>query len=223
MEKLIRSLIERGKRIYIGAEAIIYFVKYIDEEAILKQRIGKRYRDPVIDNILVKSRTYKEATALKIAEDLSIPTPKLFYSSIKDGVLVMSFVRGTLLRDALITGLVSEKDKKNIFLVLGNYLARLHNNNITHGDLTTSNIILTDEEEIYLIDFGLANLNSSYEEKSVDIEMFERVLISSHSDEADKLFKFFLDGYLNSVDNPGEILRRYNIIKRRGRYHVVQS
>ena len=223
MEELVRRLIRRGRQIHRGAEAIIYLVEYIGEETILKQRIGKRYRDTAIDRFLIKSRTYKEAVALKTAEDLSVPTPRLYYSSIRDGVLVMSFIKGILLRDALLQRRVDEELKKEIFMKIGYYLAILHNNDITHGDLTTSNIILTGNSEIYLIDFGLANLNSDYEEKSVDVEMFERVLISTHSDEAGKLFKFFLDGYINNVDNSSEIMRRYHIIKKRGRYHAIQS
>lgn len=223
MEELIRLLIKEGRMLYRGAEAVIYLVDYIGENSILKRRVGKKYRDPHIDSVLVRSRTYKEAAALKIAEDLSIPAPKLYYASIRDGVLIMSYIEGVLLRDALIKREISDDLKRELFIRIGGYLAKLHNNKVTHGDLTTSNIILTSGNEVYLIDFGLTNLNSSYEEMSVDVEMFERVLISTHSDEADELFKLFMEGYVSNVINPDEVLRRYNFIKRSGRYHAIQG
>ncbi len=221
MEDVASIIVEKGKVFHRGAEAIIYIVHYLGEKAVLKHRVRKKYRDPVMDSAIIKSRTYKEAYVLKILEDINIPAPRLYYASIKDGILIMSYIEGELLRDVLLRNRISDKMKIDIFRKLGEYISNMHNNGITHGDLTTSNIIFTEDEEIYLIDFGLANINSSIEEKSVDIEMFDRVLVSTHTNDAEMLFKAFIDAYTENAVKAEEILKRYQVIKRSGRYHEV--
>lgn len=223
MENLVGRFINKGRLIHKGAEADIYLINYMGQKTILKIRVRKKYRDKSIDNFLVRSRTYKEAYVLEAAEKLGVPAPRLIFASINGGYLIMTYIRGGILRDLLLRKVIAEETKELIFRRLGMYLALLHNNGFTHGDLTTSNIIVSKGEDLYLIDFGLANLNSSDEEKSVDVEMFERVLLSTHTDEAKKLFQWFIDEYIKYIRNPDEILRRYKIIKRSGRYHAQKS
>ncbi len=223
MENVVVGFVNKGRLIHKGAEANIYLLDYMGEATVLKIRVRKKYRDKLIDRYLVRSRTYKEAYVLEVAEKLGVPAPRLIYASINGGILIMSYIGGEILRDLLLHNMLSEKEKEFIFRRLGMYLSRLHNNGITHGDLTTSNIIISGKKELYLIDFGLANLNSSDEEKSVDVEMFERVLLSTHTGEAGKLFRWFIDEYVRYIENPDEILRRYRIIKRSGRYHAQKS
>ena len=223
MESVVMEFVNKGRLIHKGAEADIYLVNYMGEESILKVRVRKMYRDRSIDDYLVRSRTYKEAYVLEAAEKLGVPAPRLIYASINGGFLIMTYIKGEILRDLLLRNVLSEEAKEGIFRRLGVYLARLHNNGFSHGDLTTSNIIISGEGELYLIDFGLANLNSSDEEKSVDVEMFERVLLSTHTSEAEKLFQWFIDEYVWHIENPDEILRRYRVIKWSGRYYAQKS
>jgi TP53 regulating kinase and related kinases len=49
-----------------------------------------------------------------------------------------------------------------------------------HGDLTTSNILLNEQEEMVLIDFGLGGGDGSAEDKAVDIYVLERALAATH-------------------------------------------
>lgn len=48
---------------------------------------------------------------------------------------------------------------------IGSVVAKLHDNNIIHGDLTTSNFLVrnaaSDDPQLILIDFGLTSLESS--------------------------------------------------------------
>jgi len=157
---------------------------------------------------------------LRLAEKIGVPSPKLIYASLRDGALIMSYINGSLLKDLLLRRILKRNEEKRVFETIGRYIAILHNNGVTHGDLTTSNILISRDKSLFFIDFGLANLDSSYEDKSVDIEMFERVLISTHTDKASELFNWFLNGYVDYADDPDEVLRRYEVIKRSGRYYV---
>ncbi|CAF4890070.1 unnamed protein product, partial [Rotaria magnacalcarata] len=45
---------------------------------------------------------------------------------------------------------------ENLAQQIGTIIARLHQAQIVHGDLTTSNMLLKDNDQLYLIDFGLS-------------------------------------------------------------------
>jgi Kae1-associated kinase Bud32 len=99
----------------------------------------------------------------------------------------------------------------------------LHTNGHIHGDITTSNVIVTQNEDLFLIDFGLHGYSDSIEDKSVDLHLLKRVLISSHGDHFKLCFDAFIDGYRSefrerSVNNCNEIIKNISTIETRGRY-----
>ena len=61
----------------------------------------------------------------------------------------MQYVDGKLIRD------MDEKSIPKTCLQIGKIVGKLHTNGVMHGDLTTSNFILT-KKNLFLIDFGLA-------------------------------------------------------------------
>lgn len=68
---------------------------------------------------------------------------------------------------------------------LGNILAKMHDIDLIHGDLTTSNILIsknfTDKSIVlYFIDFGLSFQRNTIEDKAVDLYVLERAFLSSH-------------------------------------------
>src|SRR3989338_6709944 len=70
------------------------------------------------------------------------------------------------------------KKKKNC-KVIGKNIALLHQQEIIHGDLTTSNMILKGEE-VYFIDFGLSFIDPKAEHKAVDLHLLRQALESKH-------------------------------------------
>ncbi len=77
------------------------------------------------------------------------------------------------------------EDKNNllnsIFKEIGNLIGKMHNQNIIHGDLTTSNMIVnSNEKKIYFIDFGLSFFSEKIEDKAVDLHLLKRALESKH-------------------------------------------
>lgn len=115
-----------------GAEAIIIQEK----NSIIKKRIVKSYRLPILDEKLRKSRTKKETKLLEKASKL-IPVPKLIKTDEKTKEIVMEYIKGLKLSDHLDT----LPDNTNVCIQIGQNIAKLHDNNIIHGDLTTSNMI----------------------------------------------------------------------------------
>ena len=83
--------------------------------------------------------------------------------------------------------------------------------------------MITENEEIFLIDFGLHEYSDMIEDKSVDLHLLKRVLISSHGSDFEICFKAFLEGYKSEYQeyNPkecNEIIKNINVIEYRGRY-----
>jgi Kae1-associated kinase Bud32 len=148
------------KLISQGAEARLYR----DGDRVLKQRIAKSYRLPVLDLQLRKQRTRSEAKLLQKAAGIA---PKLLSVDEQTMTLTLEYLDGKLLKDVL--DAFSSQERHNVLLLLGKHIARLHQQHIIHGDLTTSNILVCQHTP-YLIDFGLGFISLKPEDKAVDLE-----------------------------------------------------
>lgn len=63
---------------------------------------------------------------------------------------------------------------------MGRVVNSVHEAGIIHGDLTTSNMIMTQEKEVVLLDFGLSYFKDSAEDRAVDLYVLERAFKSTH-------------------------------------------
>ena len=63
---------------------------------------------------------------------------------------------------------------------MGKTINNVHDLGIIHGDLTTSNMIIRNDKQIVLIDFGLSYFKDSAEDKAVDLYVLERAFKSTH-------------------------------------------
>ncbi len=124
-----------------GAEAIISLYKR--KNWIFKDRIKKSYRIPELDKKIIKSRTKSEAKLLnKASEIINVPVPEKEYSQEEHFRITMPFINGKKLSDNLDN--FPLKKQKEICKQIGEDVAKLHDENIIHGDLTTSNMILVE-------------------------------------------------------------------------------
>ena len=187
-----------------GAEAIITRT----DDAIDKHRPEKSYRHPVLDKNLRKQRTRKEAIILKDLEQLGVPAPKLISVDDKTGHLSMTEIHGKKLRDVL-------DDNISLCGQVGKHVAILHNNNIIHGDLTTSNMLVQEDSTVALIDFGLTYHSTRIEDRAVDLHLFKQALESKHHKIAAKAWELFLKGY--QPEQRVAVLERLVIVEQRGR------
>ena len=209
------------KLIHKGAEASLYYGSWFGKEAIFKKRIPKGYRIEQIDQILCYNRTLNEAKALIRVKNYSVLVPPVYEIDAKNSTIVMKYIKGEKLKDVLFS-LITDK-KVQYLKEVGKNIAYLHKNGHIHGDITTSNIILTPAQELFIIDFGLHDYSDSIEDKSTDLHLFKRVLISSHGSDFTICFDAFLEGYregygLEKNDECRSILKNMAIIETRGRY-----
>ena len=124
------------KIIQQGAEAKIILKK----DLIIKDRISKSYRHPQLDKQIRKRRTKSETKLLnKAAKIINSPSPK---ESKEFDKIIMPFIKGKKLSEHL--DKFTLKQQKQIMKQIGNSIAKLHKQDIIHGDLTTSNMILAD-------------------------------------------------------------------------------
>src|SRR3972149_1989290 len=62
---------------------------------------------------------------------------------------------------------------------IGRIVGVMHKNGIMHGDLTTSNFIVSNGK-MFVLDFGLANKTKKPEDHAVDLRLFKEILTSAH-------------------------------------------
>ena len=127
------------KLIARGAESKLFLEKKI----AIKNRFRKTYRLKEIDEKLRKFRTKREAKVLEKLQKINFPSPKPIKNNGKD-ILEMEFIDGKLIKNIL-----EKSNYVKLSKEIGGKIAILHNNNIIHHDLTTSNMIL-NKNDIYL-------------------------------------------------------------------------
>ncbi len=197
------------KILYRGAEAIIYKVG----DKLVKERISKTYRHPVIDKA---KRLYPTRKEFKILTKLQgiLKVPKIYSVDETTMTLVMEPINGKVLKN--IVDSFSSEELKTIFIQLGKEIVKMHNVNIVHGDLTTANILVKDKE-LYFIDFGLGSFSNKIEDKAVDLRVLRQALESKHHIHP-SLFSFVLEGYSTTQGSKEVIQRLYSEVETRGRY-----
>ena len=215
IERLAETL---GKPLARGAEAYIYLIDWLGEKAVLKLRLPKRYRHEALDVRLRWRRTVTEARAMLAALEAGVPVPKLYYVDPLCSIIVMEYVDGVKLAE-----LIEANDPRahGFARLFGVYAAKLHEAGISHGDLTTSNVLVTDEN-IYLIDFGLASLKSNEREQAVDVHLYMRSLESTHPEAVEEMLEAFLEGYrsVRGSDKTERIMELVKEIRLMGRYRA---
>ncbi|MFX1574531.1 MAG: KEOPS complex kinase/ATPase Bud32 [Promethearchaeota archaeon] len=215
------SNVIKEKIIRKGAEANLYYGYWFGKEVIFKCRIPKKYRNEELDKIIRTTRTLNEARALIKVKNYGINVPQVFEIDPYNSTIIMKYIQGNKLKDILNN--LDNIKKNHYFKQLGNIIALLHKNGHIHGDITTSNIIITDNDSIFLIDFGLHEYSNMIEDKSVDLHLLKRVLVSSHGSNYEICFKAFLEGYRSiyyqyNSKECNEIIKNINVIESRGRY-----
>lgn len=201
MEKVIQQ----------GAEALI--IRKDDE--VIKRRVKKSYRLEEIDNKIRKLRTRSEGKLLDKASKI-ISVPKVISVDESKKEIVMDLIKGKKLSTNLDDFPI--KKQKEILKQVGESISKLHDSEIIHGDLTTSNMILSDKDKsVYLIDFGLGFHSTKIEDKAVDLHLLRQALEAKHFKHWQTLFSEMLKSY-SASKNSEAVLKQFKKVESRGRY-----
>ena len=195
-----------------GAEADVYLIPWHKTMAISKLRNPKKYRNITLDNLIRVRRTIHEATMLNDVKTTGIKTPFIYFLDPKRAEIIMEYIEGENVKEIL---------SPEIGFEMGKYVSILHNKNIIHGDLTTSNFIKR-KDELYIIDFGLSSYSQRIEDMAMDIRIIKEILSSAHIQIFYQTYERFLKGYeLTTNYNFNRILNVVKEIEARGRYARV--
>ncbi len=208
--------------ISIGAEAvIIQKKKMLGETVIQKQRIPKTYRHPSLDLRLRKERTIHEAKLLYQAKKWGIPTPTLLGVTLPDYSIYMEYVQAPRLKHVLLDSRTKKEEKVRLCTEFGKMIGILHQNELVHGDLTTSNVLIrknkkTKINELVLIDFGLSFYSKKIEDHAVDLVNLKKTFTATHSD-FEEGWKAIQESYIQNGGKK-ETLKQMEEVESRIRY-----
>ncbi len=204
------------KLIKKGAEGDIFLTSWNKEKAILKARKKKDYRNASLDQRIRKQRTIRECEIISEVKSFGIRTPLIYNMDTKNCTILMQYIVGTLVNE------LSEPKLIKSCIEIGKIVGVMHKNGIMHGDLTTSNFIVSNGK-IFVIDFGLANKTNKPEDHAVDLRLLKEILNSAHAKIMNKAWSNFLKGYKSAV-GPSRFSKVTNLVKvieSRGRYANV--
>ncbi len=192
--------------IYKGAEADLNKIHYLGFSAVEKRRKKKKYRIKQIDERIRKQRTKQEASMM-IKARKKTNTPFIFSIDLEKKSITMEYIEGKKAKDFF-----NEKSNAKIMEKIAEQIRKMHDENIIHGDLTTSNIIIK-EKEPFFIDFGLSYTSGKTEDKAVDLLNLKKMMKATHFKNFEHLWKAFEKGYKDS-----EIFKKIKEIEARARY-----
>lgn len=226
-----------------GAEGRLYKTTYLhsDLPCALKYRPPKPWRHPILDQRLTKHRILSEARILARCRRDGLRVPAVYAVDEAAGWLMIEWVPGAPVRarvnEALgsrTEGIEEDQALRDLMRRMGTAVGRMHKVGIVHGDLTTSNMMLSphplnavdgSEEqapddplggEIVIIDLGLASGSVHEEDRAVDLYVLERAFGSTHP-RAECIFGELLEAYGQSFKQAPTVLKRLEDVRMRGR------
>ena len=199
-----------------GAEGDIFLISWNKKKAILKARKKKDYRNSLLDQRIRKKRTIRECEIISEVKSFGVSTPLIYNMDTKNCTIIMQHIVGTVVND------LSESKLIKSCIEIGKIVGVMHKNGIMHGDLTTSNFIVS-KGKMFVLDFGLANKTNKPEDHAVDLRLLKEILNSAHTKIMNKAWSNFLKGYKSAVDSSrfSKITNLVKVIESRGRYANV--
>eukprot|EP01034_Spumella_vulgaris_P025944 gene25944-32454_t len=99
---------------------------------------------------------------------------------------------------------------------VGSAIGKMHDADVVHGDLTTSNFIVREPADATIIDFGLGTMKPTIEDKAVDLYVLERAFVSTHPG-SEYVVAALLESYRFTCRRGTPILVRLEQVRMRGR------
>ncbi len=192
-----------------GAEATLERARVLGREVVFKTRVPKTYRHASLDARIRKERTHREARMMHHAKEVGVLTPLILSVDENACCIVMEYVDAPRLKNILSSKKTPLLEKRALCEEMGKIIARLHAQNVIHGDVTTSNFLARATKKVktkskensqlgydlVVIDFGLASLSNKTEDKAVDLVNLKKTFEATHST-IEKGWEAVLHGYV---------------------------
>ena len=210
--------------LHIGAEATAISGSWMGRKAVLKKREPRAYRHPSLDRKLTRQRLTAEARVLSRLQSVDFPSPSLLDLDANGGWMLLSRIDGIPLYEALQNGDAGLREIRKF----GKLIRNLHESDISHGDLTTHNVLIDNQGNLTLIDFGLSKIAPEIEQLGLDLQVLNECLTASHYD-IESAVETMLEGYLSADSGKSsavshlsakEVVDRFDAIRGRVRYHA---
>ncbi|XP_055725650.1 EKC/KEOPS complex subunit TP53RK-like [Salvelinus fontinalis] len=208
-----------------GAEARVYRGSFLGKPTIVKERFPKSYRHPLLDEKLTHRRTVQEVRSILRCRKAGISAPVVYFVDYTSHCIFLEDIVGSItVRDHIASTQLSSAQKSpeerldQLAKKMGQILAKMHDEDVVHGDLTTSNMLLKagGETELVLIDFGLSYISALPEDKGVDMYVLEKAFLSTHPN-TEALFEKLLKAYAASSKKSHAVIKKLDEVRLRGR------
>lgn len=222
-----------------GAEAKLTIGQFNGKQCLVKERFVKHYRHADLDKHLTRERMRAESKTISRCRAAGLNVPSVFHMDLDERKIYLEYFVDSITAKAYINDIASDastnaddKRLQRLAKEIGACIGTMHANNIIHGDLTTSNLLLNpiqtngdskdfSEYQLILIDFGLSSYSQNTEQKGVDLYVLERALLSTHSS-LPQLFEQILDAYKESNSkNCQETIAKFDEVRARGRKRTM--
>ena len=194
-----------------GAESIVSEEEFFSRKAVSKVRPEKTYRIRDLDHRIRNERMRNEFMVLDKLRSSGLRVPMVYDVDRSFSKLTMEKIEAHTLRRFL----HSNNGYRKVLETLAENVARMHNARVSHGDLTTSNILYGNE--IYFIDPSMGRINAEDEDIAADLFLLFESFNSVHS-EIKGLKKIFWDEYSRHYTDTGRIKHLMEEIEKRRRY-----
>ncbi|CAG5984645.1 unnamed protein product [Menidia menidia] len=190
----------------------------------MKERFPRRYRHKEMDEKLTHRRTVQEVRSILRCRRAGISAPVVFFVDYTSHCIFLEEIASSLtVRDHIMSHSQSPSTPKLERLAeqIGQILAKMHDEDVVHGDLTTSNMLIRigpedSGSDLVLIDFGLSYISALPEDKGVDLFVLEKAFLSTHPN-TEKLFETLLASYAKSSKKSPAVIKKLDEIRMRGR------
>jgi len=208
--------------LYQGAEARVYNCTFLGKPCVLKERFTKKYRVAELDQKITQQRINQEVRTMARCRRHGIACPAVYHVDNETKSIYMEHVSGgRTVRDFIRASQQEDKEFNTLAPKIGAVLAAMHNCDVIHGDLTTSNMIYDQSaDKLILIDFGLSSVSTLAEDKGVDLYVLERAILSSHPN-TENFFQLVLAEYQRSSAKAASIISKLDEVRLRGRKRTM--
>ena len=205
-----------------GAEADLSLATIGPWRVVIKRRVRKEYRNPSLDERIRHDRTLSEATIIHEAKTAGSRVPSIVGIDIENNAIAMTHLDGMVARERLDEMSIDEARK--LLRSIGEQIGLLHMAGIVHGDLTTSNVIVSTSGAPFIIDFGMSRRSSEPEDRGVDLHLLHRSIVASHNKNPSSMMNAMIRGYEQTAGRKvaESTWRKAREIARRGRYFAIR-